>query len=379
MKKLSKAICFTLLLGLICLCFSMTVFAETESGDLGNGFSYTINDDTKTITIEGQGKIPVLNDNPLYNEKWEEYTVLLGDGITDTSNIFFYCSKINFGKNLREEPSVPDTCLYEVSPENPYYSDYHGCLYTKDYKKLIRYPAGKEPNDFHPDLQIIGAGSCGGYFGPDLSKKYTFIIPWGVTTIEDKAFTAPKYNDLVYVIPDTAIHLGVASDNGEHHFSSSPVWVPSRHNLAAWNVWYKGSEQEWHGKTMAYIAGDHVYEAITDIPYNNIASYYNLKPNSLKTFQNGKTYYFDSNYKMLKGWNYADGNWYYFNDYGAAVVKIWLKSGGKWYFMQADGTMAKNKWIQWYNKWYYVGSDGAMYANRYTPDGYWVNASGVWS
>ncbi len=67
--------------------------------------------------------------------------------------------------------------------------------------------------------------------------------------------------------------------------------------------------------------------------------------------------------------------------------------------MQADGTMAKNKWIQWYNKWYYVGSDGAMYANRwikssgkwyylgsdgamytnrYTPDGCWVNASGVW-
>ena len=46
--------------------------------------------------------------------------------------------------------------------------------------------------------------------------------------------------------------------------------------------------------------------------------------------------------------------------------------------MQADGTMATNKWVQWYGKWYYVGSDGAMYANRYTPDGYWVNGSGVW-
>ena len=46
--------------------------------------------------------------------------------------------------------------------------------------------------------------------------------------------------------------------------------------------------------------------------------------------------------------------------------------------MQADGTMATDKWVQWYNKWYYVGSDGAMYANRYTPDGYWVNDSGVW-
>ena len=129
----------------------------------------------------------------------------------------------------------------------------------------------------------------------------------------------------------------------------------------------------------ANVISDIIAENITDIPSDYIASYYDLKPNSLKTFQNGKTYYFDSNYKMLKGWNYADGNWYYFNDYGAAVVKIWLKSGGKWYFMQADGTVAKNKWSQWYNKWYYVGSDGAMYANRYTPDGYWVNGSGVWA
>ena len=54
MKKLSKAICFTLLLGLICLCFSMTVFAETESGDLGNGFSYTIDYDNKTVSMKGK-------------------------------------------------------------------------------------------------------------------------------------------------------------------------------------------------------------------------------------------------------------------------------------------------------------------------------------
>ena len=136
------------------------------------------------------------------------------------------------------------------------------------------------------------------------------------------------------------------------------------------------------------------------LPKERYYSIYGITPNSLKTFQNGKTYYFDQNCNMAKGWKQVNGNWYYFNDYGAAVVKIWLKSGGKWYFMQADGTMAKSRWIKWYNKWYYVdasgamyanrwikysgkwyylGSDGAMYTNRYTPDGYWVNANGVWA
>ena len=93
----------------------------------------------------------------------------------------------------------------------------------------------------------------------------------------------------------------------------------------------------------------------------------------------GKAYYFDQNgVRLHDKWHYANGNWYYLNSYGAGAVKCWLQSGNKWYFMQADGTMAKSKWINWYNKWYYVGSDGAMYKNRYTPDGCWVNGSGVW-
>ena len=77
-------------------------------------------------------------------------------------------------------------------------------------------------------------------------------------------------------------------------------------------------------------------------------------------------------------WKLIGNDWYYLNSYGAGAVKCWLKSGNKWYFMQADGSMARSQWIKWYNKWYYVGKDGAMYANRRTPDGYWVNADGVW-
>ncbi|PWL42618.1 MAG: hypothetical protein DBY45_08620 [Clostridiales bacterium] len=383
MKKLSKAICFTLLLGLICLCFSMTVFAETESGDLGNGFSYRIDHDAKTVTIYGKGQIP--EETSLLNldfDIYQNYTLIINDGVENAPNNYYWFKKVFLGKDVQDLPIrsnyfAGNDIYYELDPQNSYFSIYNNCLYTKDFKKLVYYFPDKEPNDFHPNLQIIGKGAFIGYCGPtSIDKTETIVIPWGVTTIEDDAFTSPDAIEVFYVIPDTAVHLGTASDDGEHgpthyHF---PLWIPSRNNPTAWNTWMNGKM----GLPQAYLADQQEYHSISDIPYDNIASYYDLKPNSLKTFQNGKTYYFDSNYKMLKGWNYADGTWYYFNDYGAAVVKIWLKSGGKWYFMQADGTMATNKWIQWYGKWYYVGSDGAMYANRYTPDGYWVNANGVW-
>ena len=88
------------------------------------------------------------------------------------------------------------------------------------------------------------------------------------------------------------------------------------------------------------------------MPYDNVASYYGLK-----TFQNGKTYYFDKDYKMAKGWKRVSGGWYFFNDYGTAVVKCRKQSGGKRFYLQFDS---------------------AMYANRYPSDGHWANGSGVW-
>lgn len=385
MRKGLKSICILCASSLmVCFGFSMMVSAKTETGDLGGGFTYTINDEEKTITIDGKGDFPFDSLSALPEER-DDYTLIINDGITSWPSEGL-SGKIVFGKDVKtiSNPFMHEMNYregkFEVSPENPYYASYNGCLYTKDYKKLLVYAAGQIPNNYHPNLQIIGKRAFTSYF---VSTAYgnsveTIVIPWGVTIIEDEAFYAPRTN-LNYVIPDTAIHLGTASREIENtHAYFYPCWIPSRNNRAAWDTWYKGDELEWHGKQMAYIADGWGYETITEIPADNIASYYGLKPNSLKTFQNGKTYYFDKNYKMVKGWNYADGNWYYFNDYGAAVVKCWKQSGGKWFYLQADGTMAKNKWVEWYNKWYYVGADGAMYANRYTPDGYWVNSSGVW-
>lgn len=73
----------------------------------------------------------------------------------------------------------------------------------------------------------------------------------------------------------------------------------------------------------------------------------------------GKEYWFDSNQYMATGWRQF--------------------VGGIWYYFENDGSLAKNKWVQNSQKqWFYVGSNGEMLKNTTTPDGFYVNASGVW-
>ena len=80
---------------------------------------------------------------------------------------------------------------------------------------------------------------------------------------------------------------------------------------------------------------------------------------------------------MVKGWKQVSGNWYYFNDYGAAAVKTWLEKDGKQVFVKENGVMASSEWVDWYGKSYYVGADGGKYVNRETPDGYKVDGEGA--
>ena len=89
----------------------------------------------------------------------------------------------------------------------------------------------------------------------------------------------------------------------------------------------------------------------------------------------------------------------------AATEGTWIDNGTK--FQKTDGSIARNEWIQGDNKsFFYVGADGsyvtgwqhiketngsashdyyfnpadgAMFYETYTPDGYWVNADGVWT
>ena len=59
-------------------------------------------------------------------------------------------------------------------------------------------------------------------------------------------------------------------------------------------------------------------------------------------------------------------------------LRDWQLVDGSWRYYDESGTMAKSRWIQTNGYWYYVGSDGALYVNTTTPDGYKVDANGVW-
>ena len=70
-----------------------------------------------------------------------------------------------------------------------------------------------------------------------------------------------------------------------------------------------------------------------------------------------KYYIFGSDEMMLRGWNYARGSWRYYG---------------------SNGDMKRSRWVETNGMWYYVTEEGSLLVNGTTPDGYRVDANGVW-
>lgn len=60
---------------------------------------------------------------------------------------------------------------------------------------------------------------------------------------------------------------------------------------------------------------------------------------------------------------------------GGSMATGWQYIDGEWYYFQNDGVMSANRWI---DNTYYVDSQGHMLRNTTTPDGYKVDADGKW-
>ena len=93
-------------------------------------------------------------------------------------------------------------------------------------------------------------------------------------------------------------------------------------------------------------------------------------------YDNGSWYYLKDSGSMATGWLKDGGTWYYLKDSGSMATG-WIKDNGSWYYLKDSGAMATG-WIKDNGKWYYLASSGNMLSNTRTPDGYYVDASGVW-
>ena len=127
----------------------------------------------------------------------------------------------------------------------------------------------------------------------------------------------------------------------------------------------------------------------------------------------GQWYYLSKDGDMQKGWKWIDQAWYYFAESGEMKTG-WVKDKDNWYYLDGDGKMktgelqldkqeyvlandghmltgwngnyyyktsgerAKESWTEIDGKWYYFKATGELLKNGKTPDGYTVDAKGVW-
>ena len=134
---------------------------------------------------------------------------------------------------------------------------------------------------------------------------------------------------------------------------------------------YQGSNWYAFKSSGAMIASDWLY-------YND--NWYYLKDSGAMATgwvdYNGNWYYLKDSGAMATGWVNYNGTWYYLNNSGAMATG-WVNYSGTWYYLKDSGAMATG-WVKDGGQWYYLASSGKMLHNTYTPDGYYVDASGAW-
>ena len=127
----------------------------------------------------------------------------------------------------------------------------------------------------------------------------------------------------------------------------------------------------------------------------------------------GQWYYLSKDGDMQKGWKWIDKAWYYFAESGEMKTG-WVKDMDNWYYLDSEGKMktgelqlekqeyvlandgrmltgwngnyyyrasgerVKDAWTEIDGKWYYFKANGELVKNGKTPDGYTVDAKGVW-
>lgn len=85
-------------------------------------------------------------------------------------------------------------------------------------------------------------------------------------------------------------------------------------------------------------------------------------------------------YQVVDNWNAPNNVTNTDTTNADSQAAVWKNNAKGWWIQNADGTYLTNSWYQSPESglWYYMGADGYMLTNTTTPDGYTVNADGVW-
>ena len=111
----------------------------------------------------------------------------------------------------------------------------------------------------------------------------------------------------------------------------------------------------------------------------------------------GSRYYLNASGAMQIGWKWLDNHYYYFTSSGAMKTG-WLKDKDTWYYLDKEGIMLtglqeingaryylnasgamETGWKQLNGNWYYFQTNGSLLRNGTSPDGYKLNADGIWT
>ena len=92
-----------------------------------------------------------------------------------------------------------------------------------------------------------------------------------------------------------------------------------------------------------------------------------------------ESYYMDANGIMLKDTITPDGVYVNTSGERQSYKPGWVQDGENWRYVGKNGYYMANGWLQDTDgKWYYFNMGAYMVADDYTPDGYYVDASGAW-
>ena len=81
---------------------------------------------------------------------------------------------------------------------------------------------------------------------------------------------------------------------------------------------------------------------------------------------------------MKTGWFKDKGLWYYLNPEEGVMLTGLQDINGARYYLNASGAM-ETGWKQLNGNWYYFQTNGSLLRNGTSPDGYKLNADGIWT